>query len=112
MEPQMLRTIVIALALGLPGVAVAQDSQFRESAVGIEVRGDDGTVVGRVNAVERDADGRMVAVEIAGHLLHETGVGRALRGGEISVREVCLAGGHELGLRHGTAVLLCKARYR
>lgn len=62
----MLRTIVIALALGLPGVAVAQDSQFRESAVGIEVRGDDGTVVGRVNAVQRDANGRIVAVEIAG----------------------------------------------
>jgi hypothetical protein len=62
----MLRTIVIALALGLPGAAMAQDNQFRESAVGIEVRGDDGAVVGRVNAVQRDADGRIVAVEIAG----------------------------------------------
>jgi hypothetical protein len=61
----MLRTIVIALALGLPGVAVAQEAQFNESAVGIEVRGDDGTVVGRVNAVERDANGRIVAIEAA-----------------------------------------------
>jgi hypothetical protein len=62
----MLRTIVLSLALGLPGVAAAQEARFNESAVGIEVRGDDGTVVGRVNAVERDANGRIVAVEIAG----------------------------------------------
>ncbi|QGZ94423.1 hypothetical protein [Terricaulis silvestris] len=62
----MLRTLVITLALGLPGVAAAQQAQFNDSAVGIEVRGDDGTVVGRVNAVQRDANGRIVAVEIAG----------------------------------------------
>ena len=62
----MLRTIVVALALGLPGAAIAQDAQFRDSAVGIEVRGDDGTVVGRVNAVERDVNGRITSVEIAG----------------------------------------------
>jgi hypothetical protein len=58
--------IVLVLALGAPGVAAAQQTQFPESAVGIDVRGDDGTVVGRVNAVERDGDGRIVAVEIAG----------------------------------------------
>lgn len=62
----MLRTIVVALALGIPGMAAAQEAQFNESAVGIEVRGDDGTVIGRVNAVERDANGRIVAAEIAG----------------------------------------------
>jgi len=63
----MLRTLVVTLALGTPGLAAAQQTpQFPESAVGIAVRGDDGTVLGRVDAVERDADGRIVAVEIAG----------------------------------------------
>ncbi len=59
----MLRALVVALALGAPGLAAAQ--QFPDSAVGIEVRGDDGTVIGRVEAVERDADGRIVAAEIS-----------------------------------------------
>lgn len=61
----MLRTLVIALALGAPGAAVAQD-QFRDSAIGAEVVGDRGEVVGRVDHIERDADGRIVAVEIGG----------------------------------------------
>jgi hypothetical protein len=63
----MLRTLVLALALGAPSLAVAQErQQFPESAVGIEVRGDDGTVIGHVDAVERNGSGRIVAVEIAG----------------------------------------------
>jgi hypothetical protein len=61
----MLRTIVIALALGAP---VAAAEEFRESAVGIEVRGDDGTVVGEVVAVQRNADGEIVAAELEGGL--------------------------------------------
>ena len=60
----MLRTLIIALALGAPGMAAAQ--QFPESAAGIDVVGDDGTVIGRVEAVERDGDGRIVAVELSG----------------------------------------------
>jgi hypothetical protein len=59
----MLRTIVIALALGAPA---ASAEQFRESAVGIDVRSDDGAVVGEVAAVERNADGEIVAAEIEG----------------------------------------------
>ena len=61
----MLRTLVFVLALAAPGIAFAQQ-QFPESAVGAEVRGDDGGVLGHVGHVERDADGRIVAVEIAG----------------------------------------------
>lgn len=63
----MLRTLVIALAFAAPGPALAQQqTQFQESAVGVEVRSDDGGVLGHVGAVERDADGRIVSVEIAG----------------------------------------------
>ncbi len=60
----MLRTLVFALAIGLPGLAAAEE--FPQSAQGVEVRGDDGTVVGRVSSVERNADGDIVAVEIPG----------------------------------------------
>jgi hypothetical protein len=63
-EALMLRTLVFALALAAPGLAAAQ--QFPESAVGVEVVGDDGAPVGRVRAVERDAHGRIVAAEIPG----------------------------------------------
>lgn len=59
----MLRTLIIALALGAPGMAGAQ--QFPQSAVGIDVVGDDGTVIGRVEHVERDANGRIVAAELS-----------------------------------------------
>jgi len=65
----MLRTLIVALAIAAPGVASAQQAQqtqFDNSAVGIEVRGDDGTVIGRVASVERDANGRIVAAEIPG----------------------------------------------
>lgn len=60
----MLRTLVFALAIGLPGLAAAE--QFPQSALDVEVRGDDGTVIGRVSAVERNADGEIVGVEIPG----------------------------------------------
>ncbi|MGE0597118.1 MAG: hypothetical protein AB7P07_12195 [Hyphomonadaceae bacterium] len=60
----MLRTAIFALALGLPGMAVAEE--FPHSALGLEVRSDEGTVMSRVEAVERDGDGRIVAVEAPG----------------------------------------------
>jgi len=60
----MLRTLAFALAIGLPGMAAAE--QFPESAQGVEVRGHDGAVIGRVAAVERNADGDIVAMEIPG----------------------------------------------
>lgn len=64
----MLRTLVLTLALAAPGAAFAQQQrdQFPDSAVAAEVRTDTGAVVGRIGQVERDADGRIVAVEIAG----------------------------------------------
>lgn len=61
----MLRTLVIALALAVPGVAAAQDRQFRESAIGAEVVSDTGDVVGRVDRVVRDSRGRIVSAEIS-----------------------------------------------
>lgn len=61
----MLRTLVLALALGVPGIAAAQEGQFRDSAIGAEVVSDTGQVVGRVDRVVRDANGRIVATEIA-----------------------------------------------
>lgn len=60
----MLRTAILALALGLPGVAGAEE--FPHSAMGLEVRSDAGTVLSRVEAVERDGEGRIVAVEAPG----------------------------------------------
>jgi hypothetical protein len=59
----MLRTLVLVFALGAP---VAAAEEFRESAVGIDVRADDGTVIGEVAAVQRNADGEIVAAEIEG----------------------------------------------
>jgi hypothetical protein len=60
----MLRTLAFALVIGLPGVAAAE--QFPQSAQNAEVRGHDGLVIGRVAAVERNADGDIVAAEIPG----------------------------------------------
>ena len=60
----MLRTLALALMIGLPGVAAAE--QFPQSAQDVRVVGDDGTTIGRVSAVERNADGEIVAVEIPG----------------------------------------------
>ena len=66
----MLRTLVIVLALAvpmtaLPGVAAAQQGQFRDSAIGAEVVSDTGDVVGRVDQVVRDSRGRIVSAEIS-----------------------------------------------
>ena len=57
----MLRTLILVLALGAPGLAAAE--QFPESALHADIRSDTGEVVGRVEAVERDAEGRVVAIE-------------------------------------------------
>jgi hypothetical protein len=61
---RMLRTLVFVLALAAPSLAAAQ--QFPASPLGQDVRGHDGAVLGRVTSVERDAQGRIVAVEIPG----------------------------------------------
>jgi len=60
----MLRTLAFTLILGLPGLAAAE--QFPQSAQDAEVRGHDGAVIGRVSAVERNAGGEIVALEIPG----------------------------------------------
>jgi len=64
----MLRTLTFALALALPGIAVAQpaQTQFPQSAIGAEVRGLDGVVLGTVTSVERNDAGEIVAAEIPG----------------------------------------------
>jgi hypothetical protein len=64
----MLRTLVLTLALTLPSLAGAQQmrEQFPDSPLGLEVRGHDGAVLGRVTHVERDRHGNIVAVEIPG----------------------------------------------
>jgi hypothetical protein len=59
----MLRPLMLACALGASAAAA---DQFPRSAVNADVRSDDGTVIGRVTAVERNADGEIVAVEIPG----------------------------------------------
>jgi hypothetical protein len=56
----MLRAIFLVSSLGL----AAACSDVSEPAVGLAVRGDDGTVIGRVASVERDAEGRLVSAEI------------------------------------------------
>jgi hypothetical protein len=60
----MLRTLAFAVTVALPAMAAAE--QFPHSAQDVEVRADDGSVIGRVSAVERNADGAIVAVEIPG----------------------------------------------
>jgi hypothetical protein len=64
----LLRTLVLVLAFGAPSLALAQahPQQRDESAVGIDVVGDDGAVVGHVASVQRDRHGRIVAAEIPG----------------------------------------------
>lgn len=59
----MLRTLILALAIGAPGLAAAE--QFPQSALHATIVSDTGDVVGRVEAVERDSDGRVVAIESA-----------------------------------------------
>jgi hypothetical protein len=60
----MLRTALLVLAIGAPTLAAAEE--FPQSAMRLEVRGDDGTVMSRVESVERDANGRVRAVEAPG----------------------------------------------
>jgi hypothetical protein len=60
----MVRTLLLAFVLALPTMASAE--QFPESALHAPVRAHDGTVLGRVSAVERNAEGDIVAVEIPG----------------------------------------------
>ncbi len=55
----MVRMAAIALCLGLAACSRAPDP-----AVGLMVRADDGTALGRVAAIERDQNGRIVAAEI------------------------------------------------
>ena len=64
----MLRTLTFALMLAVPGIAQAQpaQAQFSQSAIGAEVRGSDGIVLGEVTAVERNEAGEIVAAEIPG----------------------------------------------
>lgn len=59
----MLRPLLLALMLAASAACADQSSR---SALGMEVRGDDGVVLGEVTAVERDANGEIIAVEIAG----------------------------------------------
>lgn len=56
--------MLFALALGAPTLAAAE--QFPDSAMQLEVRGDDGTVMSRVEVVVRDRSGRIVAVDAPG----------------------------------------------
>jgi len=60
----MLRTALLILALGAASAACGPS--IGDPAVGIEVRADDGTVLGHVTSVERDSAGRIVAAEIEG----------------------------------------------
>lgn len=57
----MLRSLLFALVLGAPTLAAAE--QFPEFVLHAEIRGDDGVLIGRVEFVERDRSGRVVAVE-------------------------------------------------
>ena len=59
----MLRILALAVMLAAPA---ASAEQFRDSAIGVEVRADDGTVLTRVAAVERNARGEIVAAELPG----------------------------------------------
>lgn len=58
----MLRTTLLILLIG----AASACGKPPDAAVGIEVRADDGTLLGRVTAVERDRAGRIIAAEIEG----------------------------------------------
>ncbi|HVY85359.1 MAG TPA: hypothetical protein VG943_09510 [Caulobacterales bacterium] len=58
----MLRTMLLACVLALPGLAAAQD--FPNAAVGAEVKADDGTVLGHVRQVTRDRHGHVVSAAL------------------------------------------------
>ena len=63
-ETPMLRTLIFALAIAAPGLAAAED--FPHAVVGSEVHADNGVVIGRVTAVQRDRHGHIISVEIPG----------------------------------------------
>lgn len=58
----MLRPALLVLCLGF----LAACGQAPGPGVGLVVRADDGTAIGRVTAIERDSEGRIVAAEIEG----------------------------------------------
>jgi hypothetical protein len=60
----MLRTALLVLAIGAPSMAAAEE--FPQSALHLDVRGDNGTAMSRVESVERDAQGRIYSVEAPG----------------------------------------------
>lgn len=66
----MLRTLVLVLATAAPGVALADPprDQFPQSALHAPVVTDTGAVVGRVESVQRNEEGDIVAAEISGGL--------------------------------------------
>lgn len=61
----MLRTLMLvplaAALLGAPDLAAAE--QFPSSVLHADIRSDTGQVVGRVEAVERDGQGRVIAIQ-------------------------------------------------
>lgn len=61
----MFRTVLTAFALGFATSSAPVD-QFPHSPMGLVVQGHDGSALGRVTAVERNADGEITAVEIPG----------------------------------------------
>lgn len=62
----MLRTLFLAPLLALAFAVPAMADDFPQSALGAPVVSDTGVVVGHVAAVERDAQGRIIAAEIPG----------------------------------------------
>ncbi|MES1202058.1 MAG: hypothetical protein ABUS57_11495 [Pseudomonadota bacterium] len=60
----MLRTMVVACALVLPGLAAAQD--FPQAVTGMEVKAEDGAVIGHVAQATRNRHGRVVSASIPG----------------------------------------------
>jgi hypothetical protein len=60
----MLRMMILACALVAPGLAVADE--LPATPVGLEIRADDGTRLGRVEQAVRNGEGRIVAVEVSG----------------------------------------------
>jgi hypothetical protein len=57
----MLRTLICACAL-LTSAPAALAEDFPQSAVGMNVVADDGTVLGRVSSVQRNSEGRIVSI--------------------------------------------------
>ncbi|MGE0044423.1 MAG: hypothetical protein AB7J28_07965 [Hyphomonadaceae bacterium] len=60
-----MRTILCS-ALAFCALAAPAAAQQGTAPVGMEVRGDDGALLGRVTGVSRDAEGNVIGVAIAG----------------------------------------------